>query len=224
MTACCNSRGCDQMFDERFAERAARRYRERGLDRNARRIVEFLEQRGIEGATVLEIGGGVGEIHIELLRRGALHVVNLELSQAYDGAAAQLLGELDLASRVERRVCDLAVDGDSVAPADVVVLHRVVCCYPDYERLLTAVARHAGQAVVFSHPPRNPVSRLYVGAANLKLRLQRREFRAFVHPPRALLAVLERNGLDRTFARRGVVWHVAGMERQAAVAPSKNPA
>jgi hypothetical protein len=46
-----------------------------------------------------------------------------------------------------------------VAPADLVILHRVVCCYPDYERLLTAAADHARRALVFSYPPRNPLSR-----------------------------------------------------------------
>ena len=34
-------------------------------------MVEFLESRGIDGATVLEIGGGIGEIQLELLKRGA---------------------------------------------------------------------------------------------------------------------------------------------------------
>jgi 16S rRNA G966 N2-methylase RsmD len=66
----------------------ARRYRKRGLDRSARRMVEFLAQRGLEGASVLEVGGGVGEIEIELLKRGAARAVNLELSSAYDAEAA----------------------------------------------------------------------------------------------------------------------------------------
>ena len=56
-------------------------------------MVEFLESRGIEGATVLEIGGGVGEIHIELLKRGAERAVNLELSPAYADEAQRLLRE-----------------------------------------------------------------------------------------------------------------------------------
>jgi magnesium-protoporphyrin O-methyltransferase len=30
-----------------------------------------------------------------------------------------------------------------VAPTDL-VLHRVVCCYPDYQRLLAAAADHTG--------------------------------------------------------------------------------
>jgi hypothetical protein len=50
-------------------------------------MVGFLEESGIEGATVLEVGGGVGEIQIELLRRGAERSVNLELSPAYEREA-----------------------------------------------------------------------------------------------------------------------------------------
>ena len=45
-----------------------------------RRTVEFLQGLGLEGASVLEIGGGVGEIEIELLQAGAARAQNLELS------------------------------------------------------------------------------------------------------------------------------------------------
>ena len=191
----------------------AKRYRKRGLDKTARRMVGFLEQRGIEGATVLEVGGGVGEIQIELLKRGAAHTVNLELSSAYDAEADRLLGEAGLQERAERRLHDIAVEPGAVEPADVVVLHRVVCCYPDYERLLGAVADHARRLIVFSYPPHNAVSRLFVATENLVFRLLRKEYRSFAHPPAAMLAVLGDRGLRRTFAHHGVVWQVAGLER-----------
>jgi hypothetical protein len=144
----------------------ANRYRKRGLDRAARRMVEFLEEHGLEGSTVLDVGGGVGEIEIELLKLGAAHAVNLELCSAYDTEAAQLLSEAGLEQRVERCVHDIAVDPAGVEAADVVVLHRVVCCYPDYERLLGAAAEHARRLLVFSHPPRNMVSRLLFTCQN----------------------------------------------------------
>lgn len=213
MTGCCNPRGCDRFFTPRFARRVAKRYRKRGLDKTARRIVEFLEQRGIEGATVLEIGGGVGEIQIELLKRGAARAVNLELSPAYEEEAKRLLREAGFEERAERRLHDIAVDAESVEAFDVVVLHRVVCCYPDYERLLGAAAQHARSALVFSYPPRNAASRLFIAAQNLIFSLLRREFRTFAHPPSAMLAVLEERGLRRTSAQHTLVWQVAGLER-----------
>jgi hypothetical protein len=201
------------MFSPGFARHAARRYRSRGLDRTAARMVAFLESRGIEGATVLEIGGGVGEIQIELLRRGAATAVGLELSPSYEAEAASLLADAGLTGRVRRRLHDIAADPSGVAGADIVVLHRVVCCYHDYQRLLAAVAGHTGRMVVFSHPPRHVAGRGFVALTNLVMRLRRREYRAFVHPPEAMLGVLREHGLRQTFAHRGLTWQIAGLER-----------
>jgi tripartite-type tricarboxylate transporter receptor subunit TctC len=64
------------MFNARFARSMAARYRKRGLDKTARAMVELLAQDGVQDATVLEIGGGVGEIQLELLRRGAASATN----------------------------------------------------------------------------------------------------------------------------------------------------
>ncbi len=213
VAGCCNPRGCDKLFTPRFARRMATRYRKRGLDRTARRMVEFLELHGIKGATVLEIGGGVGEIQIELLKRGAARSVNLELSPAYEEEAKRLLREMSLEDRAERRLHDIAVEPDGVEAADIVVLHRVVCCYPDYERLLGAAAQRARRLLVFSYPPRNAFSRLFVRAENLAFRLLRREYRSFAHPPSAMLSLLGERGLRRTLAHHSVVWQVAGLER-----------
>jgi hypothetical protein len=210
---CCNSRGCDKFFTPRLARRTAKRYRKKGLDSTAQRMVDFLEARGIEDATVLEIGGGVGEIQIELLKAGAAYAVNLELSPGYDEEAKRLLRDAALEGRVDRRLHDIAVDPEGVEPADIVLLHRVVCCYPDYERLLGAAAQRARRVLVFSYPPRNALARLIVNAENLVFRLLRKEYRSFTHPPAAMLGVLAERGLRRTFAHHTLLWQVAGLER-----------
>ncbi len=213
MGGCCNARGCDDFFGERFARRVADRYRKRGLDKTSQRIVDAVADRGLADATVLEVGGGVGEIQIELLKRGALRTVNLELSAAYDAEAQRLLAEAGLEGRAERRLHDIAVDPAGVQAADVVVLHRVVCCYPDYERLLTAAAGRARRLLVFSYPRRNAASRALIALQNAAFRLTRKQFRTFAHPPEEMLAVLRARGLDATFAHHGLAWQVAGLER-----------
>jgi|SRR5215212_1990504 magnesium-protoporphyrin O-methyltransferase len=80
MASCCPSRDYRRFFNQRFARRLANRYRKRGLDPTAQTMVQFLQELGIEDASILEIGGGVGEIQIELLKLGAARAQNLELS------------------------------------------------------------------------------------------------------------------------------------------------
>jgi 2-polyprenyl-3-methyl-5-hydroxy-6-metoxy-1,4-benzoquinol methylase len=176
-------------------------------------LVGFLAEHGIEGATVLEIGGGVGEIQIELLRRGAASVTNLEISTNYEDEALVLLEQSGMTGRVTRRFLDIATAPEDVEPADLVVLHRVVCCYPDYERLLAAAGSHARRLLVFSHPPRNPVTRLALWWDNALRRLRGNDFRTFVHPPRAMVDVLTDQGLTPRYRHHGLVWDVVGLER-----------
>ena len=91
--------------------------------------------------------------------------------------------------------------------------HRVVCCYPDYAKLLGAAADHTRRALVFSHPPRNAVSRAVVATQNLFFRLGGREFRTFAHPPAAMRAVLAEHGLRPLAAPSGRLWRVSAATR-----------
>ena len=213
MASCCNPRGCDDFFGERFARRSAARYRKRGLDKNARKMVDFLASQDVGGATVLEVGGGIGALELELLALGAGSAVNLELSDAYDAEARRLIAEAGVDDRVQRRLHDIAADPDAVQPADVVVLNRVVCCYPDYERLLAAAGGRAVRLLVFSYPQRNLTTRALIAAQNVIFRLKRSEFRVFAHPPAAMLATLRAQGLEPVASGGTLVWRMTGLRR-----------
>ena len=176
-------------------------------------MAEFLATDGLTGATVLEIGGGVGEIGIELLRHGAAAVTSLELSSAYDEEAERLATEAGVSDRVRRRIVDIAASPAEVDAADLVVLHRVVCCYPDYERLLGAAADRCRRRLAFSHPPRNPLSRTVVATENAASRLGSKRFRVFAHPPAAMVRVVADRGLRPVLAHRGTLWQVEGLAR-----------
>jgi magnesium-protoporphyrin O-methyltransferase len=116
---------------------------------------------------------------------------------------------------VTRRIVDIAEQPDQVEHADVVMLHRVVCCYPDYQRLLTAAGEHARRLVVFSHPPASWGVRALMGTENLMRRVRGNPFRSFVHPPRAMAAVVERQGLRLDYEHRSLSWNVLGFARPA---------
>jgi magnesium-protoporphyrin O-methyltransferase len=210
---CCDHDDYQSVFSSRFARRQSRRYHRRGLTPAAQGIVDFAAAQGIAGATVLEIGGGVGQLQVELLRRGAAHVTNLEISANYEAEAARLLDETGFTDRVSRRFVDVAQAPDAVEPADVVVLHRVVCCYPDYARLLKVAAGHARRTLVYSHPAANLLNRFEFGAENVYRRLTRNDFRAFVHPPECMLHAAETDGLALAYRSHARDWDVVGLVR-----------
>ena len=213
MAGCCDPEDVQAVFTEGFARRSAKRYRKHGLDPAAGRIVRFVADEGVQGASVLEIGGGVGAIHLELLRRGASSATNLEISANYEAEAALLMERSGTTGRVDRRFVDIARAPEEVDPADVVVLHRVVCCYPDYQRLLSVAATHARRMLVYSHPADNLVTRAAIWWENALRRVRRNSFRAYVHPPEAMVAASEAPGLVTTYRHRSRSWDVVGLVR-----------
>jgi magnesium-protoporphyrin O-methyltransferase len=80
-------------------------------------------------------------------------------------------------------------------------------------RLLTAAADHAKRLLVFSHPPRNWLTRTFTRLQNIGFRLIGKSFQIFAHPPAALVAVAEGRGMRTDYTYRGPVWQVVGLAR-----------
>jgi 2-polyprenyl-3-methyl-5-hydroxy-6-metoxy-1,4-benzoquinol methylase len=213
LSGCCTPKGYRQIFSERSARTQARSYRRNGLDNTSRRIVELLKEQGVEGLTLLEVGGGIGAIQIELLKAGVARAVSIELTPTYEESATQLLREAGLEDRVERRVMDFVDSGADVEAADIVVMNRVICCYPDLPRLAGAAAGHAKGLLVMSFPKERWWTRAVVWMANFGMAITRREFRLFLHPMAQIIAATEMHGLMPSVNRPGVFWQVAAMRR-----------
>ncbi|HUK93732.1 MAG TPA: methyltransferase domain-containing protein [Gaiellaceae bacterium] len=211
MGNCCAG-GYNRIFGERVARRDARRYRHKGLDATAQRLVDEVAGLDIQNAEVLEIGGGVGAIELELLKRGAERATNVELSHGYDAEGEKLLAEAGLGGRVVRRYGDFVEDEALVDPADVVVMHRVVCCYPDPDALVGAAAGHARRVLAFSFPRRTWWLRLGARVANVYFRLAC-NFETFVHPPETILGAAHSRGFAPVHEHTGRVWRLAVLER-----------
>lgn len=216
MECCPGGNAYEVEFSHDYARSTAQRYVRRGLTRLAGRMVDFVQARGIEGSSILEIGGGVGHVCIDLLRRGAATATNLDLSPNYEEEARELAARYGLAGRLARLQLDIARSPDDVPPADVVILNRVVCCYPDYVGLLSAAGSHARSLLVMSYPTANPWNRLLLGIENWSKLARGREFRAYLHDPAAMIAIPERNGLRLVMEHHGPAWSIAGFERRAA--------
>jgi magnesium-protoporphyrin O-methyltransferase len=213
LSECCTPKGYRQIFSEKGAKAQARDYRRHGPDATSRQIVDLLKKQNIDGLTLLEIGGGIGAIQIELLKAGLARAVSVELTPTYEESAAELLREAGLTDRVERRVIDFVDAASDIEAADIVVMNRVICCYPDLPRLAGAAADHARGILVMSFPKERWWTRAVVWMANVGMALTRREFRIFLHPMAQIVATTERHGLKRSIDKPGLFWQISAMRR-----------
>jgi 2-polyprenyl-3-methyl-5-hydroxy-6-metoxy-1,4-benzoquinol methylase len=208
VAGCCASRDYERLFGRRTAAHDARRYRKRGLAGSARELVALAGD--VRDASVLEVGGGVGSIELELLAAGAARATNVELSGEYEQEAAKLLVERGLTDRVERRVGDFVEDAAGIDPHDVVVMHRVVCCYPDVDALVGAAAERARRRMVLTYPRERALTRAGVRVVNAVLRLSGNGFRVYVHPfDRIAAAALRHRLVLERREQNGAIWESA---------------
>lgn len=212
---CCKPSGYERIFSDRLAARDLDSYRKDGLDRIAGRMVGFLVDQDVSGARVLEVGGGIGAIQVDLLRSGADHTVNYELSSGYEETAATFLEEEELTERVERRVADFAEDHADLDPADHVVMNRVVCCYPDMAKLVDAALQKTRRWAAISFPRDRWFIRIGLRALNLFNRMFANDFRAYVHDPDEIVAVAADVGFRVAFDTQDRIWRGIVFERAA---------
>ena len=162
---------------------------------------------------MLDVGGGNGVLGLELLKAGAERAINVELSSSYDETATALAREAGVEDRVERRVVDFADAAEQLPEADVVVMHRVVCCYPEGEALVAAAAGRTRRLFAFSVPRRTWWTRLGSAGSNVFFAARHMEYRSFIHRPDRLTAAAEGEGLTAVWEHEGSLWRIAGFER-----------
>ena len=201
--------GIEQEFDGRTVRREQRDYRRKGAPTTTRMLIEALLRAGVDGRSLLDIGGGVGAVQHALLQAGASRAQSVDASTAYLEIARQEADRLGLADRIEAVHGDFVRVAASVATADIVTLDRVICCYHDMRRLVAESAGRARRLYGLVYPRDiwwlRPAFRLM----NLFLRLRRSSFRTFLHSTADVEAELAQHGLRRTFHRNMGMWQVA---------------
>jgi 2-polyprenyl-3-methyl-5-hydroxy-6-metoxy-1,4-benzoquinol methylase len=210
---CCQCQGIENIFSESYVAKELKNYRKRGPDRTTRMLIEAIKSQGIRGLTLLDIGGGVGAIQHGMLEAGAAHATDIDASSAYLAGAkseAQRRGLVDKISYEHGNFVDIAPQLDA---ADIVTLDRVICCFPDMEKMVGLSAAKAQKFYGLVYPRDVWWTKLVLSIQNFFLRLTRSRFQTYVHPTQAVEAIVTGNGLRRFFHRQTFVWQVVVFTR-----------
>jgi magnesium-protoporphyrin O-methyltransferase len=206
-SSCCEI--TDRAFSDDEARQEARRYLKHGPAGQTRHLLEAIRSTEPRDASLLDVGGGIGAIHHELLDDVASTATHVDASTAYLNQAREAAKRRGHADRVEFMHADFLDVAPDLPPADIVTLDRVVCCYPDFRGLLQAASGRTLRLLGLVYPRDVWYLRLGMAVVNFFQRLRGDPFRVYVHPVIEMEDILGRAGLHRVFLKRLLVWEVA---------------
>ncbi|HNQ93991.1 MAG TPA: methyltransferase domain-containing protein [Anaerolineales bacterium] len=200
-------------FTEESANADLKHYRKRGPANQTKLILEAVRSLGLKDAALLDIGGGIGTIHHELLNDVAREATHVDASSAYLKVATGEAKRIGHEARVKFIHADFTDVADELPQADVVTLDRVVCCYPNFRELLKDASSKSRKAIAFTYPRETWYVRIGLKAINFFQRLRNDPFRVFLHPVAEMEALLNQQGLRRVSVRRLFVWEMSLYQR-----------
>ena len=117
-----------------------------------RLLRDGLATAGLATGALLDVGGGLGVLTLDLLDLGMSRAVVVEASSAYLAAASEEAARRGRSTSIQFVHGDFLAVTNQLPRSTVVTLDRVVCCYPFFESLLEQALGHAERGFAFSYP------------------------------------------------------------------------
>ena len=135
-----------------------------------------MKRKGVEGNSLLDVGGGIGALQPELLTAGIARADTVEASIAYIDANKDEAPRQGHSDRITYHNDDFVDIAPNLERADIVTLERAICCYPGVESLVELSSRLADRVYGLVYPRTNLLSKTVVLLFNLVMRLKRSSF------------------------------------------------
>src|SRR5713101_9654751 len=216
------TKGIAETFDDLAHDRCCK-YKSNGLTDSSQVLLDFISNRGVVGKTILEIGCGTGFFALETLRSGAISCVGVDLSSAAIHEANEFAKESGLQDRARFEVSNAASTRQPAS--DVVVMDKVLCCYPDADALLKTASDSSRELLGFVVPRdeglMKPAMRIGTALINLVEKLRKTGFRLYLHPLRSIDELLAANGFQRENKAKSRFWLVFLYKKTGSIEPAQ---
>ena len=210
---CCDEDLAFIGYDGRFAAQELERWQRHGPRRTTQELIDAICAKGVDGAAVLDIGGGVGIVHTALLEAGAESAIDVDASREYLATARAEAERRGLAGRVEYRYGDIVELAADVPPADIVTLDSVICCYPYLPALLDAALASRPLLAGLTYPRDVWWMVAFMRLFNVTHRLRRSPARYFIHRHAQLQRLMARAGYAEVHSGGSAAWRVVVYRR-----------
>ena len=176
-------------------------------------MLDGVRRESVEGANVLDIGCGVGALHLTLLKHGAAQSTGVDMSEGMIQRARKLSGDLGVADRAEYVVGDFVEMEGSILESDVTLLDKSVCCYENVDELVRTSTAKTKRIYALSHPKQNFFMEFAFKSHIALAKLFGWKFHPFWHDWKKLREDVQRLGFELTYSEATPMWQVLVFRR-----------
>ncbi len=200
---CCS--GTDRFFSF-FAKSYARRLEKKGFEKSQNQLFESLNSIGYDNQSVMEIGCGTGYFHQKMIQSGASRATGIDISKKMIDYAKSLASEKRLEDKTKYAIGDFVETYDQYDRHDVLVLDKVICCYPDSETLIKLSTDKCGKSYALSYPRDSLIPRISFGIVGFFLTLVNSGFKPKIYPVSWVVTQIEKAGFRRSKHWQDYFW------------------
>lgn len=206
MSCCCPHSQSAGKFFSFFAKSYRRRFEKKGFEISQQQLIEGITQVNYSDKTLLEIGCGVGHLHQSLLEQGALFAVGIELATEMLVEATSWAKQRGLDNKTKYLEGDFIELANTVEPADIVIMDKVVCCYPDADSLIHRSLEKCRETIALTYPRKIWYTRLGTQVLAVIMKLLGSSFRPYVHDPSQIEKWIIEQGFKKTVQSQTFIW------------------
>lgn len=208
MNCCSHCEDAADLFSDKKAKKELRHYRRKGPETSTRLLLDTIRKEKVEGKTLLDIGGGVGVIPFELFSDGLERAVNVEASQPFLKVSGEESEKRGHSAKMTYHFGDFTDMAHTLDEADIVTLDKVICCYPDMEKLVRISTGKAGTFYGVIYPRERHFTWIAIGLANLWFRFRGSNFRSYLHPPVEIDRQIRNSGFRLVRSATTFLWQI----------------
>jgi len=216
MSTCCQTNphqeGTNEFFT-RFSKKYAKRFRKGKLEKVQRFLLEGVRKEPVTSKEILDIGCGVGSLHLTLLKEGAARAVGVDMAEGMLDKAKQFASQLGMAEKTEYVLGDFVERKNQLGNADITILDKVVCCYEDVKTLMETSTQKTKSIYAFSHPRRSLLMKAIFKTQIFVCSLLRTSFRPHWHDWLWVRSLVTAQGFELVYENATIAWQVAVYKR-----------
>jgi SAM-dependent methyltransferase len=209
MSSCCQSsvatEGTNKFFSK-FSKRYAKQFKKKGLEKIQKYLLDGVRSEPVNSKRILDIGCGVGGLHLTLLQEGAAHAVGVDQAEGMLDKAKAFAREMGISEKTEHVHGDFVERAGSIGEADITLMDKVVCCYGDLENLIKVSTSKTRSIFALTHPNDRFLVRWFFKSHIAVLKLFRAKFHPFWHDWNKMDRMIRDAGFQAVYYNSTILW------------------